>query len=86
MVYISTKENIADMLTKALTKVPQQHLSGKVMTGMKDGKMASVEDEPLGWVPHVALREKLYTTTPPGLDPSRGDVPNLPTKAVSDSA
>ena len=29
MVYIPTKENIADMMTKALTKVPQQHLSGK---------------------------------------------------------
>ena len=63
MVYIPTKENIADMMTKALTKVPQQHLSGKVMAGMKDGKMVSVEDEPLEGVPHAALREKLYTTT-----------------------
>ena len=84
MVYIPTKENIADMLTKALTKVPQQHLSGKVMAGMRGGKIVSVEDEPLEWVPHAALREKLYTTTPPGLDPSRGDVPDLPTKAASD--
>ena len=55
------------------------------MAGMKDGNVVSVEDEPLEWEPHAALREKLYITTPPGLDPSRGDVPDLPTKAVSDS-
>ena len=85
LAYIPTKENIADMLTKALTRVPQEHLTGKVMAGLKDGRVVDVTGEPLDWEPHAPVRDKLYETLPPGLDPEKGDVLDLPGKNSLDS-
>ena len=77
LAYIPTKENIADMLTKALTRVPQEHLAGKVMAGLREGKVVDVSGKPLEWEAHPPTRDKLYASPPAGLTPSKGDEPNL---------
>jgi hypothetical protein len=85
LAYIPTKENIADMLTKALTRVPQEHLTGKIMAGMKDGKVVDVTGEPLEWEAHSPVLDKLYQTVPPGLNQTKGDKLDLPVKNRLDS-
>ena len=85
LAFIPTKENIAELLTKALTRVPQEHLTGKVMAGMKDGKAVDVTGEPLVWEAQAPVHGKLYQNVPPGLNPEKGDKLDLPAKNRLDS-
>ena len=73
------------MLTRALTRVPQEDLTGKIMAGMKDGEVADVTGEPLEWEAHAPVRDELHQTIPPGLSPTKGGKLDLPAKSRLDS-
>jgi hypothetical protein len=71
--YIPTKDNVADMLTKTLTRVPNEYLCDKIMAELREGVLYDVYGEEIDFTPAPPIIDDLYQSVPPGLDPSRGD-------------
>ena len=71
--YIPSAENIADLLTKSLTRVPHLHLCDKIMHDLVDGKLFLPSGAPVEYTMRKPVRDALYDTVPAGLDPTRGD-------------
>ena len=68
--YINTADNIADMLTKGLARQAHEHLVGKIMCGVKDGKPVTVQGDELRWeLPKQEELTDLYRTKPLGIYP-----------------
>ena len=70
MTYISTNENIADLMTKSLTRVPQEYLMSKFMCHRLDEALCGMDRKPMVWDVRKPVRDKLYLEQPLGLSPN----------------
>ena len=70
-VYINTKENVADMMTKGLPKVTHEYLVAKIMNRLgPKGEVQNVKGEDLAHDEKLPVKDKLYGRKPLGLFPS----------------
>ena len=67
--YINTKENLADLMTKGLTRVPHNHLVGKIMFSVEDGQVTDIEGQDVVWEARAPVLTELYQSKPRGLYP-----------------
>ena len=69
-VYINTKENIADLLTKGLVRVTHRYLVDKIMNVVdKHGVVRNTKGDEIAMVEADPARDKVYTHKPKGLFP-----------------
>ena len=68
MVYINTKDNLADLMTKTLTRVPHQRLTSMLLRRGTVGDLKRFANlETLAWKQNAAVKDSLYKKTPLGL-------------------
>ena len=73
--YIPSSENVADLLTKSLTRVPHERLLSKIMCYKLEGQICGMDRKPLRLSRLAAVRGPLYAVEPKGLRPSFETVP-----------
>ena len=73
--YIPSAHNVADLLTKSLTRVPHEHILSKIMCFKFEGQMCGIDGKPLRLPCLAAVQDALYAVEPKGLSPSYETVP-----------
>ena len=73
--YIPSAHNVADLLTKSLTRVPHEHILSKIMCFKLEGQMCGIDGKPLRLPCLAAVQDALYAVEPKGLSPSYETVP-----------